>query len=444
MSLLKIGEIDKIDAAMMSESGEFLADNANGTKRTVQVNQATSANVKAIKEATWNNPEIRSFRESFKKKGDQVWGEGKGFDFADAKKFPVREHNFSWGKVSQKCGHQNVAMAFREADTGSMFPQVLRAGVQSIMNNAYLTVPTTFESWTSTVASKKDTELYAPLQGISFLSEVGKKELYIESAAAGLDISLKNRKFGEIYAVERELLEDDQTGQFAKQTSLMGEYCKLAIEVYCYGKLAGQTTSPATYATLAVPPTETQPSTEPTYPWTTAFVAGGGRNRPDTFQVLGTAGITAGFIGLMNQKNMLGLKMSVDPNTLVVGPQNRFDAAVLLNSSFYPSVPGSAGTTGSTFSINPIESIAKLVVSRFMFKNDGTVDGTSKAWYLMDGTKPWFTVQMRSGPDVIQEAPNSGQAFDRDIVRFRCDIRFNCDFIDPRFAWQGNDGSITS
>lgn len=441
--MLKISEIKKIemDRILESNGGEIEGKKADGSARTIQVNRAIASNTRAMEEATWNNSAIKHFRESFRKRSEKEF-EGKGFDFADSKKFPVAEANFSWNRVAQKCGYPNLEAAFREADTGSMFPQVLRAGVQQIMNNAYLTVPTTFESWTSTVASKKDTELYAPIQGISFLSEVGKKELYIESAAAGLDIKLRNRKFGEIYAVERELLEDDQTGQFAKQTSLLGEYCKLAVEVYCMGKLAGQTSAPATYATLTVPPTETQPATEPVYPWATQFVAGGGRNRPDTFTILNTAGIEGAFIGLMNQKNILGLKMSIDPNTLLIGPTFRFDAAVLLNSSFYPAGAASAGVTGGAFSINPIESIAKLVVSRFMFKNDGTVDGTSKAWYLMDGTKPWFTVQMRSGPDVIQEAPNSGQAFDRDIVRFRCDTRFNCDFIDPRFAWQGNDGSV--
>lgn len=50
----------------------------------------------------------------------------------------------------------------------------------------------------------------------------------------------------------------------------------------------------------------------------------------------------------------------------------------------------------------------------------------------------------RESASVMQEAPNAGESFNRDIIRFRLVMRGNGDFIDPRFAWQGNDGSVTS
>lgn len=430
--MLSLDEIKK-----MAESSRW--SNKNG--KTVLVNEARADNANRVAKNLWENPEIRWMRESFKKK--------MGFDFADRTKFPVMEDGFDWQRVAQKCGYPSLDVAFKEADSGSNFVQVLRAGVQSIVNAMYETVPTTFESWTTVVNSKKDTELYAPLHGVSFLREVGKQELYGESRAAGLDLKLKNRKYGTMYAVEKELLEDDQTGQFAKQTGLLGEYAKLAIEVIVMAKLAGKFTGGALaqYAELTIPATETQPSDESVYPWAppaTPFV-GGGSNRPATYTILTQPAIQAGFIALMNQKNKLGLKMNVDPNRLIIGPQWRFDAAVLLNSSFYPSQTGStAGTTGSTFAINPIESIAALTISRFMFKNDATVDGTSKAWYLIDDKKPWFVAQIRQAAEVTQENPNAGESFNRDVIRFKVSLRANADHIDPRFAYQGNDGSVTS
>lgn len=428
----------------LNEIHEMTESASNSTEGVVNgfiKNRPVPKNVRTIRKATWENEDTKYFRESFKKQ----WG----FDFADKKAFPVMEDGFSWGKVAQKCGYPSLRAAFKESISGSTFPQVLRAGVQSIVNNAYDTVPTTYETWTTSVASNKDTELYAPLHGISFLREVGKSELYGESNAAGLDIKLVNRKYGEIYPVERELLEDDQTGQFAKQVSLLGLYCRQAVEVVVMAKLAGVFTGGVLgqYANMIVPNTETKPANEANYPWASASapLQGGGINRPVTYGLLSQTNIQAGFIALMNQKNLLGLKMSVDPKRIIIGPQWRFDAAVLLNSSFYPSQPGSTtGVTGNTFAINPIESIAALTVSRFMFKNDGTVNGDSKAWYLVDDSKPFFISQMRTGPEVTQEAPNSGESFNRDIIRFRCDIRFNADWIDPRFAWQGNDGSVTS
>jgi phage major head subunit gpT-like protein len=432
--MLTLNEIDKMSEAgsLPNSAGKSVAfvDRKSGV-------HALPQNVKAIKEATWNNNHILGFRESIEKKH--------GFDLADSKAFPVMESKFSWKKVAQKCGYRDVESAMREADSGSSFTQLLRAGVQTIVNNMYLTVPTTFESWTKTVASTKDTELYAPLHGVSFLREVGKQEIYSESRAAGLDLKLKNRKYGTIFAVEKELLEDDQTGQFAQQAGLLGEYCRIAMEVIVMAKLAGSFSGGAlaNYAGLVVPNTETKPSSETNYPFTTSAApfVGGGYNRPTSFGVLNQANIQNGFIGLMNQLNLLGLKMTVDPDTIIVSPKYRFDIAVLLNSSFYPSQPGSAGTTGTSFAINPIESIAKAVVSRFMFDNTGSVNSNSSAWYVLDSKKPFFIVQTRESASVTQENPQSGQSFDRDVVRFRCDMRGNADYIDPRFIWQGSDGS---
>lgn len=409
---------------------------------TIRVNEARKDNIAEIQKNLWQNKEMMFMRERFQRKF--------GFDFCDRKEFPVHERGFNWQKVAKKLGFPSVDMAVREADSSSTFVQVLRAGIQSLVNSSYETVPTTFESWTSTVNSTRDTELYAPLHGVGFLSEVGKQELYAETRAAGLDIKLKNRKYGVMYAVEKELLEDDQTGQFAKQAGLLGEYAKLAIEAIVYFKLTGQG---GTYSTLTVPATETDPSYEANYPFaqSSSPFRGGGFNRPASYGALTQANIQSGFIGLMQQLNLLGLKMNVDPSRLLISPFYRFDAAVLLNSSFYPSVPGisgatpssSAGTPGGSFAINPIESIAALTVSRFMPDNNNSVGSStgSKRWLLIDDHKPFFVCQIRQAAEVLQEAPNAGQSFDRDVIRFKLSLRANADWIDPRFAWQGSDGS---
>lgn len=439
--LMSLEEIRK-----MSESDAWTK--ADGKR--VLINEAKKSNVQAVRKNLWENEDVKSFRENFRKKV--------GFDFADKKEFPVHEAGFSWGKVAQKCGFSSVRAALREADSSSTFVQVLRAGIQNLVNTMYETVDTTFESWTSTVNSGRDTELYAPLHGVSFIREVGKQEIFSESHAAGLDIKLKNRKYGTIFAVEWELLEDDQTGQFAKQAGLLGEYAKLALEVICYAKLAGKFSSNtvANYAGLQVPSTETQPSYEANYPWTTsaAPLRGGAYNKPSSFGTLTQNNIQNGIIALMAQPNLLSIKMNVDPRRILISPYYRFDAAVLLNSSFYPSQGGisagspstNAGTTGNIFAINPIESVAALSVSRFMFTNASgsvaTATSNSSAWYLIDDSKPCFVLQIREAASVVQEAPNSGESFDRDIIRWRLRLRTNADWIDPRFAWQGSDGTV--
>lgn len=385
-------------------------------------------NEKILKKVLEGSKEMVGFRESFKRQHN--------VDPFDGEKLPFMKEGWSWTKLKEKLCSTNL----READAASAYTQFLRAGVQSITNAMYEATKTTFEDWVTTVQSTKDTELYAPLHGVTFPRQVGPSERYPELSSAALDIKLQNRKFGSIYAIQRELLEDDQTGQFQKQASIMGEYMKLVMEVWVYGKLASITAG-STYQDLKIPKSETQPSNESVYPWSTALV-GGGATRPSAFGAFNQANIQQSIYALQGQKNLLGIIMQVNPSRLIISPKNEFDAAVLLNSAYYPSGAAAAGSTGGAFSINPIKGIADLTVVRYLFDNLGVVNTQSKAWYMVDDSKPWFVLQVRESVTVEQENPTAGSSFELDEYRFKTRGRFNADFIDPRFAWQGNDGSV--
>jgi hypothetical protein len=375
----------------------------------------------AIRRAMWKSDEEKTLRESIRR--------DMGIDIADAKQFPVLDPAFSWSDAKRK---------LREADSATSFTQLLRAGVQSVVNSMYESVDVTYADWAHTVTSTKMEELYAPLHGIGFPSMVAEGEQYPEVGALGLDIKLRNKKAGTLYPVSKELMDDDQTGQVQKMAGLLGEYCHQLVEVWAYGKLAS--VANASYAGLKIPVSETQPSDEATYPWSTALI-GGGKTRPAAFGALNQGNIQAGFVALMNQLNLLGLKMSVKPDRLLISPHYRFDTAVLLNSGYYPT-GATAGATGGAFSINPLQGIADLTVSRFMFDQNGSVNADSKAWYLVDSSKPAFVVQMRTPCEVSVENPQSGDSFNKDTIRFKATTRFNADFIDPRFFWQGSNGSV--
>ena len=374
-----------------------------------------------LNEKTWASEDEQMLIESMKRTF--------GVDPRDASEFPVRERSFSWKKTKQKLA---------EADQMGAFPAVLRAGVQSIVNSMYESVPTTFESWAHTINSSRQEELYAPLQGVGFPSQIGENEIYPEVGAAGLDIKLRNRKYGTLFAVSKELMEDDQTGQFQKQSGLLGVYAKQVLEVLAYGKLAS--VNGMAYGNMSVPKSETQPSSEANYPWSTSLV-GGGATKPAAYGALNQANIQAGFIALMNQKNLLGLKMNVQPDTIICSPHYNFDLKVLLHSAYYPT-GATAGSTGGAFSINPIEGLANPVVSRFVFDQNGSVSADSKAWFICDSKVPAFIVQVREAAVVELENPASGMSFDRDVIRFKVRTRANADFIDPRYFWQGSDGSV--
>jgi hypothetical protein len=380
-------------------------------------------NLKVTERALWGSKEYKSMRESIKKKT--------GLDIANADQFPVHEGRFDWKKAQDK---------LREADSASAFTQVLVAGVSNVANAAYQSVETTYEDWVQVSQTDLFETPLAPLQGITFPREVGPNEAYPELRAAGLNLKLRMRKFGSLYPLEMELEQFDQTGQFPMVGSkMLGEYMKLVHEVYVMGKLAS--VANMKYSNLTIPTSETQPSDETVYPWSNSLV-GGGRSRLSTYKLLTQAAIQEADINLMNQLNILGLKMQAKGSRIVVGPKWKFDASVLLNSAFYPTAQTSG--TGTFQSINPIQGLYNLSVSRFMFDNSGSANANSFAWYLIDDTKPWFVMMLKEAIMIQQEAQNAGQSFERDIIRFKGRTQFNCDIVDPRFAMQGNDGSVTS
>jgi len=394
-------------------------------------------NAKVIKNVLMESAEIRKDRAQYTKLMgfDPLTEEGRV-------KLPVMEAGFSWSKVQEK---------LQEADSGSSFTQFLRAGIQSITNAMYEAVDVSYDDWVTVVQSDKDTELYAPNHGVAFPRQVGEQMKYPEVGAAALDIKLKNYKYGSIYAVTDELLADDQTGSFQRQAAMMGEYMKLLTEVLVMGKLASDPQG-AQYLDYLVPPSETKPDYEANYPFaqSSAPFRGGGFNRPVTYGLLTQANIQAGNIALMNQKNLQGIKMQVSPKRLLIGPDLSFDAAVLMNSAYYPSGAAAAGAVGGAFAVNPIKGLLDITVSRFMAKEEtgaglpASFNGDSKAWYIMDDSKPWFVLQIREAVSVIQESPNAGQSFEQDVKRFKTRGRMNADFIDPRFVWRGNNGTVVS
>jgi hypothetical protein len=380
-------------------------------------------NLKVIQKHLVENKEIKTLRETMMKRF--------GVDpITDEKLFPFKE-----GRVDM----QALKVKLEEADSGSAFPQFLRAGLNQIVLGMYEATPTTWQEWVTAVATDKDTEIFAPNHGVAFPREVGRGEKYPEVGMAALDIELKMKKFGALHATEMEFSMDDKSGSLMQQQGLMGEYLAILKEVYIMGKLAS--VSGMKFQDLIIPVSETKPSSESSYPWSQAFV-GGGANKPASYGALNQANIQAGIIALMNQKNLQGIKMLVNPDKLIIGPQYKFDAAVLMNSAFYPSGAAAAGSVGGAFSVNELKGLLDIVVSRYMFKQDGTVNGDSKAWYLVDSKRPFFVCCERTPVAVEVEAPNTGAHFEQDLYRAKAHTRFNADFLDPRFAWQGNDGSV--
>ena len=241
------------------------------------------------------------------------------------------------------------------------------------------------------------------------------------------------------------MVEDDQTGQMVQRAQRMGEYLKILTEVLVMSKLASPSGG-VTYLGQFFPTSETKPSYESNYPWTSSSApfTGGGYNRPTSFGIINQANLTTALQALMQQQDALGNYVPVMPSHIILSPKRHFDIAQILNSTYYPAGAQSAGVTGGAFAENILKGLVSPITTPYMPTNSNVINGLAESWYLVDAKKPAFIHQLREGVSLVAEAPNSGDGFSRDTQRYKARIRQNADFISPLFMWQGNDGSASS
>jgi len=347
-----------------------------------------------------------------------------------AKQIDWMSPELSLKRLRESCYSQYQRL--REANAESAFGQLLRAGIQTYAMNSYNTVPVVYPDLVTEVSSRRFQEYYAPLFRPNLPKRVDRGQEFQDNPVVGLDRHLTNQKFGMIEAFERELFDDDQTGQIKNRASQMGENFKIMEEIYVIEKILG---TGGTQQGVVVDPDVTfiNDVVGATGLGNGTYNTAPKGNRPTTFTRLSQANLESADISLMNITDPLGNKFLVSPNTLLVSPIDKFVGAKLLNSTLQPSVPSaSADATGYVNTVNPLQGLYKLLVSRFM---------VSKAWLLGD-PKKCLVFQRRDPLEIIQENPASGQSFSMEVYRFKSRSRFEVGMIDSRFMFQGDDGSV--
>ena len=316
-----------------------------------------------------------------------------------------------WGKAEYTPGfwkklEEATGETLREANVSSSLGQLFRYGIQHFMFDAYKSVPVVYPDWVQVRPSANRQEWYAPLYGAEIPEEVAPGGKFNDSQVKGLDTVLINKKAGRILGIQRELFDDDQTGQIIQRASKLGERMRYREEFDVVTALRAG-------------------------PYSTAL-----GNTPSSPAVLKQAGLEAADIALQSIRDPLGNRMLVTPSVLVCGSSDKFNAAKLLNSSLQPSVPGASGEnignaasqgTGWTMTINPLQGLYQLSVSRFLGIND---------WFLME-PRTSFPFQERDPLENVQENPQSGASFERDEYRWRVRRRYQTALIESRYVYAG-------
>lgn len=341
--------------------------------------------------------------------------------------FDFVRRGFSVAKFREGAYGLHKRMNLIEAQSELTFGQLLRAGIQNTFNDIYQAVPVTYTAAVKEVSSNKRQEYYAPLERAGFPKRVERGASFPETDFKGLDIELVNVKYGNMMAVERELVDDDMTGQVVQRAQQMGENARIHEEAYVWSRLMNSTGLALDGEPLPVSATYANPYVAGVV-GTSGGIHGNGR---------GVNALSPGRLSQTQIENawklsqaMLdqsGRPMLVNLDLLAISPQDYFFAEVLMGSATNPSATSSAsvdkGSVGSVMSSNPIKNLVGIVCSRFI-QNYGA---------LMMQSGKGFVMQRRDAQEMVQENPQSGSAFSQEVFRYKNRSRWEADFIDPKF-----------
>ncbi len=334
-----------------------------------------------------------------------------------------------------------------EATPGAAFAQLFRAGAQVQANTWYDRTAVTYESYTAPMTSSNRQEYYPPLYGSQFPDEVLPGEPYTENKLQGLDIELKNKKFMGGESFERELFDDDQTGQINQRMRHLGESARqreeLEVAARVMGNAAltrGNVTVPASvYNRLNADGNNVGVYADNFYGVLDGVIYG---NKLATFAQLSMNALRTALEGLALAFDPLGVPIAVMPDTLVHSAFDKVNALTILNSTYYPGVPGLSGQTASGATSGSPTGVAADNILKGMLNPYLNIYLKRGAWSVGEAKKG-LVFQRRDPLEVVQEVPNSGASFNQDVIRYRSRSRWVTDWIDSSFWFQGNDGSAS-
>lgn len=392
--------------------------------------------------ATWISPGVADAAKSIASLYESEKGKGDGWE----------SPKFSWRTMRENCIKHVRKLG--EANPSSAFGQLLRAGIQTLANGWYKRYPSTYQEIAQEMASDKRMEFHAPLYGSAFPRKVGAGTPWRESGIKGLDIEILNLKWGGMESFERELFDDDQTGQIRTRAQRLGEAMRAWEEAYFSRRFIG-----AADSTFPEPiPASSFGSTRNPYvnfngdsistPFSTSFYAsafdGAARgNRLATYVQFNFNSVLQAVQALRQAIDPQGVAMVVNPDTCLVSPFDEIEAKMAFGSPTFPAISGRStdasvaaaepGFFRGGFGMNPLQGTMKLVVNTFM---------KTGVWAIGQA-QHGFVMQRRDPVEVVQEVPNSGQSFELDVIRFRTRSRWEQEWIWPGFWFLGNDGSAS-
>jgi len=298
-------------------------------------------------------------------------------------------------------------MALVKSDIGPL----LKAGLKTQFFQTFAETPSMYDRISTRIESDKDTEEYAwlgALPGVrEFLDERKSQDMTAYSYA------IKNKTWESTISVDRAALEDDLYGQIPLRIKQMAMSAKQHLDILTFGVLASGFAQ----------------NSYDGVPFFGTHHQGGAQSNMGT-AALGSDALQAAITAMMRFTDDQGKVAGVNPDLLVVAPENYWEARVLLESTYFPDA---LTTANQLLAMNPLMGSLKLLSSPYLMRPGD--------WFLLDTKRVVKAIVLQMRKDFEFTALDDEEnAFMRDTLYYGVRARYNCGFGDWRGAYGAQVG----
>jgi hypothetical protein len=329
-----------------------------------------------------------------------------------------------------------------EMEASSAHSNLLRAGVQVLASARFREWPTSFQEAAENHPSNKRQEYYVGTHGAELPTRIEAGNPFREGRVKGFERELINYKYMGGETFERELFDDDQSNEIRNRGMKLGEAQGRLREAYCAGRWKGAAFTLQGYNYPATDFTRVNVAgTSITSPFSVNFYNTSVGNRPATFGQLCYHRVVSGIEALHDAVDPNGQRVLIQPNMIYASKFDELEVRQMLESVYYPAIGGFATEQAASGSVEATRgAMSTNVLRKFGLRDLINPYFSRGEWYLCESGNG-FVNQERDAMEVAQESPDAGKSFDYDARRFRSRSRFEMDWVDPSYTYQGNDGT---
>ena len=298
------------------------------------------------------------------------------------------------------------------------FGDLLEVGLRKIFDDNFKEYPEQYSKLFKVNSSTKQSETDTAVTGFGLMEEHTESEpLKYEDVLQGDDVTYTHKTFKKGFSVSKDLFEDDQYNVIKKKPAALAKSARRTVEYYAAGvfnnafSTSYQGGDGYPLCSTLHKSTESEQAVQ--------------SNACATGTVLSEDNLKTAILAMRRQKDDKGMKIQIQPTTLVVSPTLEHTARIILDSQLR------SGTANND--ANTLKGQLDVVVYDWLT--------STTAWFLIDKNQHELNFFWRVKPSFNQD-----ESFDTDAALYKARMRFSCGFSDWRGVWgsKGDAGAYSS